>query len=160
KTDSTAATTNTTGTTAGTSTTAGTTNTTGNNADTSGATGATNTAGSTTPGATGSTNTSGTTTPGAAGATNTSGTTTPGSPGATGVTNAPENINKPNTDKSNADTVFKIQVSGSYIDVSDFIFEVENDKDLRFKLDNISIEYVSGNKIKANFDVKNLSIKK
>ena len=54
----------------------------------------------------------------------------------------------------------KIQVKGSYMDISDFIFEVENDKALRFKLDNISIEYVSGTTIKANFDVKNLIIKK
>lgn len=54
----------------------------------------------------------------------------------------------------------KIQVKGSYMDISDFIFEVENDKALRFKLDNISIEYVSGTTIKANFDVKNLVIKK
>lgn len=61
-------------------------------------------------------------------------------------------------DTKEGGTVLKIQVKGSYIDVSDFIFEVENDKELRFKLDNISIEYVEGTTIKANFDVKNLVI--
>ncbi|MDD3303728.1 MAG: hypothetical protein PHP54_02310 [Clostridia bacterium] len=71
-----------------------------------------------------------------------------------------------NTDGNNTstgtqtDNVLKIQVSGSYINVSDFIFEVENDKELRFKLDNISIEYVSGKTIKATFDVKNTIILK
>ncbi len=72
--------------------------------------------------------------------------------------------NTSTTDKTAAttssDSVLKIQVKGSYIDVSDFIFEVENDKSLRFKLDNISIECVSGTTIKATFDVKNLIIKK
>ena len=63
-----------------------------------------------------------------------------------------------NTPTSN--TLFKIQVSGSYLDVSDFIFEVENDKALRFRLDNISMDYVSGTTIKASFNVKNLIINK
>ncbi|MEG2348295.1 MAG: hypothetical protein RSB67_01430 [Clostridia bacterium] len=58
------------------------------------------------------------------------------------------------------DTIFKIQVSGSYIDVSSFVFEVENDKELRFKLDNIVMEYVEGTTIKATFNVKNLTINK
>lgn len=57
-------------------------------------------------------------------------------------------------------SAFKIQVTGSYIDVSSFVFEVENDKELRFKLDNIVMEYVSGTTIKATFNVKNLAIKK
>lgn len=56
--------------------------------------------------------------------------------------------------------VLKIQVTGSYIDLSDFIFEVENDKELKFKLDNISMEYVSGTTIKTTFDVKNIVITK
>lgn len=56
--------------------------------------------------------------------------------------------------------VLKIQVTGSYIDLSDFIFEVENDTELKFKLDNISMEYVSGTTIKTTFDVKNIVITK
>lgn len=56
--------------------------------------------------------------------------------------------------------IFKIQVSGSYMNVSDFVFAVENDNELKFKLDNISMEYLSGTSIKATFDVKNMVIKK
>ncbi len=58
------------------------------------------------------------------------------------------------------DKTLKIQVAGSYMNVSDFIFQVENDNDLKFKLDNISIEYVSGTTIRATFDVKNMIIMK
>ena len=53
-----------------------------------------------------------------------------------------------------------IQVTGSYMDTSDFIFEVENDASLRFKLDNISMDYVDGTTIKTKFIVKNISINK
>ena len=53
-----------------------------------------------------------------------------------------------------------IQVTGSYMDTSDFIFEVENDTSLRFKLDNISMDYVEGTTIKTKFIVKNISINK
>ena len=70
------------------------------------------------------------------------------------------NTDGENTEETQTDNVLKIQVTGSYINVSDFIFEVENDKDLKFKLDNISIEYVSGRTIKATFDVKNTIILK
>lgn len=59
-----------------------------------------------------------------------------------------------------AGSIFKIQVSGSYMNVSDFVFAVENDNELKFKLDNISMEYLSGTSIKATFDVKNMIIKK
>lgn len=80
-------------------------------------------------------------------------------------TTTEQNTNKTteNTDKTNnatQDTLFKIQVTGSYLNVSDFVFEVENDKALRFKLDNISMDYVSGTTIKATFNVKNLIINK
>lgn len=51
-----------------------------------------------------------------------------------------------------------IQVTGNYINVSDFIFELENDKELNFKLDNISMEYVGNNNIKATFSVKNMVV--
>ena len=46
------------------------------------------------------------------------------------------------------------------MNVSDFVFAVENDNELKFKLDNISMEYLSGTSIKATFDVKNMIIKK
>lgn len=69
-------------------------------------------------------------------------------------------INQTAKDANDKNTLFKIQVSGSYLNVSDFVFEVENDKALRFKLDNISMDYVSGTTIKATFNVKNLVINK
>lgn len=75
--------------------------------------------------------------------------------------NAKTQISTEDTSTTTGSTaMFKIQVTGSYLDVSDFIFEVENDKSLRFKLDNISMDYVSGNTIKTSFNVKNLAINK
>lgn len=65
-----------------------------------------------------------------------------------------------NEKDASKNTLFGIQVTGSYLNISDFIFDVENDSALRFKLDNISIDYVSGTTIKARFDVKNLIINK
>ncbi len=58
------------------------------------------------------------------------------------------------------ESIFKIQVSGSYSDISEFIFNIENDDELRFKLDNINMEYVSGTVVKATFDVKDIVIVK
>lgn len=63
-------------------------------------------------------------------------------------------------DSTVSSTLFKMQVTGSYINVSDFVFNVENDKELRFKLDNIVMEYVSGTTIRATFNVKNMVIQK
>lgn len=85
--------------------------------------------------------------------------TTTGNTNNTTTTNTVQQ-NTANSYNPSSGTVFKIQVTGSYLDVSDFIFEVENDKSLRFKLDNISMDYVSGNTIKASFNVKNLVINK
>ena len=66
---------------------------------------------------------------------------------------------KSNT-SSNDSSVLKIQVTGSYMNTSDFIFEVENDAALRFKLDNISMDYVKGTTIKTSFNVKNIVVNK
>ena len=68
--------------------------------------------------------------------------------------------NSSTTTNTNNDTLLTIVVEGSYLNMSDFVFEVENDKELRFKLDNIEITYVSGTTIKAKFDVKNVIILK
>ena len=54
----------------------------------------------------------------------------------------------------------KITVQGRYANVSDFVFDVENDKSLRFKLDNIKMEYSGDNEIKATFDVLSLAVTK
>lgn len=68
------------------------------------------------------------------------------------------------SDKSNTSStdssVLKIQVTGSYMNTADFIFEVENDTALRFKLDNISMDYVKGTTIKTSFNVKNIVVNK
>ena len=54
----------------------------------------------------------------------------------------------------------KVAVEGRYADVADFIFDVENDKSLRFKLDNIQMTYAGNNEIKAQFDVLSLAVLK
>lgn len=129
------------------------------------------TQGSGTNGTNTSTNTT-TTTPAATSSTTTSNTTSSTNNSTTGAENTSStgndgttlppaaNTDGENTEETQTDNVLKIQVTGSYINVSDFIFEVENDKDLKFKLDNISIEYVSGRTIKATFDIKNTIILK
>lgn len=61
-------------------------------------------------------------------------------------------------EKAQDDSIFKIQVSGSYISVASFIYNIENDDELKFRLDNIKMEYVSGINIKATFDVKDIVI--
>lgn len=54
----------------------------------------------------------------------------------------------------------KIKVEGRYADVADFVYDVENDKSLRFKLDNIKMTYAGDNQIQAVFDVLSLSVLK
>jgi len=52
----------------------------------------------------------------------------------------------------------KITVEGRYANIADFVFDVENDKSLRFKLDNIKMAYSGDNKVKATFDVLSLAV--
>ena len=61
------------------------------------------------------------------------------------------------TSNSNALTV---QVKGSYINVADFVFEVENDKSLRFKLDNIKMKSAGGIEVVTSFNVKDFTVLK
>lgn len=61
------------------------------------------------------------------------------------------------TSSSNALTV---QVKGSYINVADFVFEVENDKSLRFKLDNIKMKSAGGTEVVTSFNVKDFTVLK
>lgn len=58
------------------------------------------------------------------------------------------------------DGTIKIIVTGRYANVADFVYEVENDKELKFKLDNIKMTYTSDNKIQATFNVLSLKVKK
>lgn len=64
--------------------------------------------------------------------------------------------NKIPATKTATSTALKVQITGNYLNISNFIYEVESDTELRFKLDNISMEYVGNNNIKSTFDVKNL----
>lgn len=52
----------------------------------------------------------------------------------------------------------QIQVLGRYSDITNFVFEVENDVELKFKLDNMSMEYSSDNKVSAKFDVLSMEV--
>ena len=70
------------------------------------------------------------------------------------------NLSDSSSKVSSSDSVLKIEIKGSYMNISDFIFEVENDTALRFKLDNISMDYVEGTTVKASFDVKNIVVNK
>lgn len=54
----------------------------------------------------------------------------------------------------------KVTIQGRYAQVADFVFDVENDKSLRFKLDNIKMTYSGNNEIQATFDVLSLSVLK
>lgn len=54
----------------------------------------------------------------------------------------------------------KIRIEGRYANVADFVFDVENDKSLRFRLDNINMVYAGNNTIKAEFDVLSLAVLK
>ena len=64
-----------------------------------------------------------------------------------------------NTLTSNA-TALTVQVKGSYIDLADFVFEVENDKSLRFRLDNISMKSAGGTEVITSFNVKDFTVLK
>jgi len=61
------------------------------------------------------------------------------------------------SEESNLGTV-QIQLQGRYQDVANFVFEVENDAELKFKLDNMSMTYASDNKINATFDVLSMEV--
>lgn len=61
------------------------------------------------------------------------------------------------SEESNLGTV-QIQLQGRYQDVANFAFEVENDNELKFKLDNMSMTYAKDNKINATFDVLSMEV--
>lgn len=92
-------------------------------------------------------------------------------PGSTVVqsTDSTTNTNAGNTADTNAEASgslspltsgVKISVKGRYANVADFVFDVENDKSLKFKLDNIKMTYSGNNQITATFDVLSLSVLK
>lgn len=68
--------------------------------------------------------------------------------------------NATNIDVTVDKNAIKIIVQGRYANVADFVYEVENDKELKFKLDNIKMTYTKNNAIQATFNVLNLKVKK
>lgn len=60
--------------------------------------------------------------------------------------------------EASAKGTVKIKLVGRYSDITDFVFEVENDNDLKFKLDNMLMEYSSDNKVSATFDVLSMEV--
>ena len=54
----------------------------------------------------------------------------------------------------------RVKVQGTYLNVAEFFYQVEQDKALRFNLDNIRMEYISNNDISAIFEVKDLILNK
>ena len=134
------------------------TTTTSNNASTTANNNTSNTTTTTTTTATN--NTSNTTTTNTNTNTNTTTTTTSGNNASTENKDNKTSDNKTSNTSSTDSSVLKIQVTGSYMNTADFIFEVENDTALRFKLDNISMDYVAGTTIKTSFNVKNIVVNK
>lgn len=61
---------------------------------------------------------------------------------------------------TSSNTGIKISVKGRYANIADFVFDVENDKSLKFKLDNIKMDYAKDNKVLATFDVLSLAVLK
>lgn len=68
--------------------------------------------------------------------------------------------NYTNIDVKVPSNAIKIIIEGRYANVADFVYEVENDKELKFKLDNIKMTYTKDNAIQATFNVLNLKVKK
>lgn len=60
--------------------------------------------------------------------------------------------------EKSAEGTVKIKLIGRYSDITDFVFEVENDNDLKFKLDNMLMEYDGNNKVSATFDVLSMEV--
>ena len=63
-------------------------------------------------------------------------------------------------DTSIASDAIRIVVKGRYANVADFVYDVENDKELKFRLDNMKMVYKSNNQIEATFNVLSLQVKK
>lgn len=74
--------------------------------------------------------------------------------------NATNNQTTTNETQYSPENGIKITVQGRYANIADFVFDVENDKSLRFKLDNIKMTYSGDNKVKATFDILSLSVLK
>lgn len=69
-------------------------------------------------------------------------------------------INEPENEAQETDVLgnLGLTVRGRYLDVVDFVFDIENDKELLFKLDNMNMTYGSDNKIIATFDILTMNV--
>ena len=83
-----------------------------------------------------------------------------GNAGASGNGSGSNTQSNPNLDASVSNGAIRIVVRGRYANVADFVYDVENDKELKFRLDNIKMSYKSNNQIEATFNVLNLQLKK
>ncbi len=96
-------------------------------------------------------------------------------PGAAASTSSTSTSTSSETDKNQTDSTtntssqdlasrssqnLRVKVTGTYLNVSEFFYQLENDKELRFNLDNIRMEYLSNNDISAIFEVKGLILNK
>jgi len=61
-------------------------------------------------------------------------------------------------EEKSAEGTVQINVVGRYQDIANFVFEVENDDELRFKLDNMLMTYSTDNKVSATFDVLGMEV--
>lgn len=69
-------------------------------------------------------------------------------------------INEPENPDSAGDILgnLGLTVRGRYLDIVDFVFDIENDKELLFKLDNMNMTYDNDNKIVATFDILTMNV--
>ena len=67
-----------------------------------------------------------------------------------------DDIEAPQMDKVNRSN-YRIEAIGQYDKRADFVYAIETDETLRFKLDNLNMES-AGDGIKATFEIKNLDI--
>ena len=69
-------------------------------------------------------------------------------------------INEPENPDSASDILgnLGLTVRGRYLDIVDFVFDIENDKELLFKLDNMNMTYDNDNKIVATFDILTMNV--
>ncbi len=101
------------------------------------------------------------------GVTSTENAATTGSPTSGTKQNATDTDDKTNKQEESitsgltaSSTALTVQVKGSYIDLADFVFEVENDKSLRFRLDNIKMKSAGGTQVITSFNVKDFTVLK
>jgi hypothetical protein len=60
---------------------------------------------------------------------------------------------------NDADATLSFDITGSYVSVINFIYDIQNDTELNFKVDGIVVEGGSSDQIvKANFVVKEVNV--